>query len=371
MDHVVLNAIQLKQQSSGIGLMIYNLYKNLIEISPDLDFTILLSKDSPLLVDEIQYHVIRIPYKKQQSLQRTLYENFKISKYCKNCIYISCDSKLPLRLPKTACTFLFVTDLAVYRMGKVYRASRMLYWKYMFKHSINKSQKILAISQFTKDEIIDILHVNPFKISVVYCAPNAGVNYVTDFGRLDFVRNKYSLPEKFFLFVGNFNPRKNLINIIRAFDMFKVNDPSDYKLVIVGEKGWKFKKSEVIEAIKHKEDIIFPGYISDEDLSSLYSLSSAFVFPTLYEGFGIPLIEAQVCHTPVITSNTPCFHEVCGEGAIFVDPYSFNEICDAMHRIVDDHILREGLICKGLINSNRFSWKKSAEKLKQAILQIV
>lgn len=369
MKNVVLNAIQFKQQSSGIGLMIYNLFQNLIMISPELTFTVLLSQDSPNVKGNNHCHIIRIPYKKNQTVKRNIYENFQIAKYCHHCIYISCDSKLPLRLPKTSYPLLFVTDLAVFRMKEVYQTSRVLYWMLMFQYSIRKAKKVLAISQFTKNEIVDVLRISPNKIDVIYCAANEGMHCIENPNELDSIKMMYNLPPNFFLFVGNFNPRKNLVNIIRAFDQFKVKDNQDYKLVIVGEKGWKFQKEKALESIKHKEDIIFPGYIPDVDLPAFYSLSSALVFPTLYEGFGIPPIEAQVCHTPVIAANTSCFQEICGDGAVFVNPYSVENISDAMYQLVHNQPLRDTLVQNGIHNSQRFSWKNSAEQLKQVILQ--
>lgn len=369
MKNVVLNAIQFKQQSSGVGLMIYNLFRNLIMISPELTFTILLSQDSPDVGENDHCRTIRIPYTKDQTIQRNLYENFQIAKYCNNCIYISCDSKLPLCLPKTSYPLLFVTDMAVYRMREVYQTSRVLYWRLMFQYSIRKARKVLAISRFTKNEIIDVLHTSPNKIDVIYCAPNEGIHYIKSQKKIENVKKEYALPSKYFLFVGNFNPRKNLINIIRAFDQFKARDKQDYKLVIVGEKGWKFTKRKALESIEHKDDILFPGYIPDEDLPAFYSLSTALVFPTLYEGFGIPPIEAQVCHTPVIAANTSCFQEICGDGAVFVNPYLVEDICDAMYQMVHNQPLRNNLIKNGIQNSQRFSWRNSAGLLKQIILQ--
>ncbi|MFZ2539706.1 MAG: glycosyltransferase family 1 protein [Oscillospiraceae bacterium] len=366
---IILNAIQFKQQSSGIGLMIYNLYKNLIEVSPEIDFTILLSKDSPILVDEEKYNVIRTPFEKGQVLLRNLYENFVIGKYANNSLYLSCDSKLPLFMPKLSKKILFVTDLAVYRMGDVYQASRKLYWKYMFKRSIKKADKVIAISEFTKSEIIEILGTDSNKIEVVYCAANENISHVDEASKLEFVKQKYNLPDNFLLFVGNFNPRKNLINIIKAFDKFKQINTSNYKLVIVGENGWKFNGQEALADIVHKEDILFPGYVDDADLSAVYTLSDMFLFPTLYEGFGIPIIEAQLCKTPVIASNTSCFKEVAGDGAILVNPYSVEEISEAILAVCSDNALKEDLIKKGIDNCCKFSWKKSAEELKTIILE--
>ena len=134
-------------------------------------------------------------------------------------------------------------------------------------------------------------------------------------------------------------------------------------LVIVGEKGWVFDKEKALEGISSLKDIHFINYVESKDLSVIYSMADLFVFTTLYEGFGIPLIESQNCGTPVLASNISCFEEVAGKGAIYVDPYSVSDIRDGMYQILTDEDLKQQLIKEGYRNSNRFSWEQSADKL--------
>lgn len=176
------------------------------------------------------------------------------------------------------------------------------------------------------------------------------------------LRKKYHLPEHFLLFVGNFNPRKNLERLIRAFDRAKEEGIS-HQLVIAGEQGWKFNRDSVLQGIEHHSDIRFIGYVPDEDMPALYSAAELFLFPTLYEGFGIPVLEAQACGTPVLTSNGSAMPEVCGESAVFVDPYDADSIAEGILSILNDPKLAASLTEKGLRNVQRFSWAASARRL--------
>lgn len=187
-----------------------------------------------------------------------------------------------------------------------------------------------------------------------------------DTARLANLREKYHLPEHFVLFVGNFNPRKNLERLIRAFDRAK-EEGIPHQLVIAGEQGWKFDRDRALQRTKHSEDIRFIGYVPDEDMPALYSAADLFVFPSLYEGFGIPVLEAQACGTPVLTSNGSALPEVGGEGAVYVDPYNIDDISNGILRSLQDATLAENLSKKGLENVQRFSWKKSAIRLNRIV----
>lgn len=237
----------------------------------------------------------------------------------------------------------------------------------MLKRSIQIADKVVAISQFTKDEIIEILHIEPDKIEVIYCAAGDEYKRVDDPGERVRIREKYGLNNKYILFVGNFNPRKNLERIIKAFDQLKRKYGVEHKLIIVGEKGWKFSQEDALKGISATEDICFIDYVEKNDLPAIYSMADTFVFTTLYEGFGIPLIESQRCGAPVLASNTSCFEEIAGSGAIYVDPYNESDICEGMYRIIKEEDLRKQLIVEGYKNSERFSWVSSAEKLYQII----
>jgi glycosyltransferase involved in cell wall biosynthesis len=264
-----------------------------------------------------------------------------------------------------------VTDLALYRMPEAYQLTRALVWKAQYRLMKKHVVRWLAISEFTKRDMVELLGISAQDIDVVYTASHEDFCRVSDGRTQAAVREKYALPERYILFVGNFNPRKNLSRLIRAFDAFKRRSGLPHKLVIAGEHGWKFDKEEALSDIGHMADILFLGFVADADMPALYSMAELFAFPTLYEGFGIPVIEAQRCGTPVLTSNVSALPEVAGDGAFYVDPYDIDAISAALESILSDDALARELAAKGTINAKRFSWQTSARQLNDIIESVI
>lgn len=148
--------------------------------------------------------------------------------------------------------------------------------------------------------------------------------------------------------------------MIKAFDAVKTEKGVSHQLIIAGEQGWKFDRQQAVQGCNHPQAIRFIGFVPDEDMAALYSAASLFVFPTLYEGFGIPVLEAQVCGVPVLTSNYTSLPEVGGEGAYYVDPYSEKEIAEGIWKLLTEPELAEKLVQLGKQNVKRFSWERSA-----------
>ena len=156
---------------------------------------------------------------------------------------------------------------------------------------------------------------------------------VDDQAALAALRENYHLPERYVLFVGNNNPRKNLGRMIQAFDWMKERTGLAHQLIIAGEQGWRFDRDKALNGVRHRDDVRFIGFVPDEDMPALYSGAGLFAFPTLYEGFGIPVIEAQRCGVPVVTSNVSALPEAAGNGALYADPYDVESISRAMEKI--------------------------------------
>lgn len=184
------------------------------------------------------------------------------------------------------------------------------------------------------------------------------------------VQEKYNLPEKFVLFLGTIEPRKNIEAVIRAFDKASYEFPS-YELLLAGGKGWNNKGIyEIHNKLKNKDKIRFLGYVEHEEKPALYKLASLFVFPSIYEGFGLPPLEAMACGTPVITSNASSLPEVVGDAGLMVNPYNINELVEAMKVMLSDAELRQRFIEKGLARAQKFTWERCAEKTLELIQQI-
>lgn len=367
MKSVTVNALQFKQNSSGIGVMIRELFSRYTRTT-SRRCRVILPRDGPDFPAAPGTEIVRIPWTYRQNIRRMVFQTFVMGRrYGKDTILLTTDSKAPFLLDRSCTLVPLITDLAVFRMPQVYRTSRAVWWKLQYKYLCRRADFFLAISEFTKREMTQLLGIPAEKIHVVHCAASDALAPVEDREKLCRLREKYRLPDRYFLFVGNANPRKNLARIIRAFDRVVESAESGCNLVIAGGQGWKFSEEDTLRDVRHKDRIRFIGFVEDEDMPALYSAAELFLFPTLYEGFGIPIIEAQLCGTPVLTSNCSSLPEVAGDAAVYVDPYSEESIRDGMVRVLSDPEFARELRQKGLANALRFSWQHSAQLLETII----
>jgi len=179
--------------------------------------------------------------------------------------------------------------------------------------------------------------------------------------RLAEVRRRDGLRGPYILFVGNLEPRKNLVRLIEAFGRLKARHTLPHQLIVAGKRGWLYRSIfEAVERLGLRDDVIFTGYVPAEDLPALYAMADLFAFPSLYEGFGLPVLEAMACGTPVLTARTGSLPEVAGEAAWYVDPLDVEALADGMARILTDPGTRADLVDRGLLQAKRFTWAKTA-----------
>lgn len=236
-----------------------------------------------------------------------------------------------------------------------------------------EADKIIAVSQSTKDDLVSLYSLPAEKIKVIYSGIEGelGKKGLTSEQKL-LIRKKYNLPENFILYFGTLEPRKNLVGLIQAYEVFRQQMANDkkYSLVLAGNSGWlcddifaEARKSDFAE------DIIFTGFISPSDKIYLYNMASLFVYPSFFEGFGFPPLEAMSCGVPVICSHTSSFPEVVGEAALMIDPYNFDEIAWAMKEVLSDRELKQDLVEDGFARIKNFSWNKCAEETLSLLLE--
>jgi len=358
----VINALQYLDDSSGIGILLRELFGRVAQRRDRCQ--VILPKGSKAFPCGEKTETVVAPCSYEESFRRIAYQSFVVGpRYCKDALFLTTDSKVPILLPKNTKILPVVTDLAVFRMPEAYRFSRVLLWKLQFRTLCSRADRFVAISEFTKREMTELLGIPEQSIQVVYCAAPEHIVQVCSPTALDALRVKYRLPERFVLFVGNFNPRKNIERLIAAFDQMKQRSGLQVSLVIAGAQGWKFDRSIALRGVSSAKDILFVGYVPDEEMAALYSAAELFVFPSLYEGFGIPVIEAQKCGTPVLTSNTSALPEVGGDGAVYVDPMDVAGLSNEMETLLQSQALQESMIAKGKENAARFSWEESAQQL--------
>ncbi|MCK6649535.1 MAG: glycosyltransferase family 4 protein, partial [Bacteroidia bacterium] len=241
------------------------------------------------------------------------------------------------------------------------------YYHYFFPRFANKANRIATVSEFSKSDLVQTYGVAPSKIDVVFNGSNEMYSPISDELKLQ-TQKRFSVTAEYFLFVGSLHPRKNISRLFKAFDLFKSSVDSNVKLVIVGEKYyWTNEIKNTYLNMKFKEDVIFTGRLSNEDLKNVLGSALALTYVPYFEGFGIPILEAMSCDTPVITSNITSMPEVAGNAALLVDPFSEKSIADAMIYICKDEDMRTDLIKKGRERRKEFSWDRSANLLWESI----
>lgn len=365
MKRIVINALQYKQNSSGIGILIRELFGRYTMIT-SRENLVILPGSGPKFKAGNRTKQVRIPWSYRQTLRRLLFQTVNLGlQYGKNSILLATDSKTPLLLPSSCALIPLITDLAVFRMPEVYQLSRVLWWRMQYQYVCRRADLFLTISQFTKLEMQRILRIPEEKIYVVPCAASDYYRPIREPVQLHLVQKKYKLPEHFLLFVGNQNPRKNMKRMLQAFDSIAQKIP--HHLVIAGEQGWKFRSEDILKTLQNSQKFHFIGYVPDEDMPALYSLAAVFLFPSLYEGFGIPILEAQQCEVPVLASRGSAMMEVGGEGAIYVDPYQVDSIKEGILQLIRNPGCARELARKGAKNADRYSWDRSAQILNDII----
>lgn len=245
------------------------------------------------------------------------------------------------------------------------------YYKYFFPRFAKRAERIATVSEFSKTDIIKQYNIESEKIDVVFNGANITFKPLNEVEISNF-RNQYSEGKPYFLFVGALHPRKNVANLLKAYDLFRSKYNFDIPLIIAGTKMWWTKEMErVYTSMKFKDNVIFCGRLSANELHKYLASSLALTYISTFEGFGIPIVEAFYCGTPVITSNVTSMPEVAKDAAILVDPFSIESISEAMFEITNNIKLREDLVHKGNIRKNNFSWDKSANLLWNAIEKLI
>ncbi len=281
-------------------------------------------------------------------------------------------SAMPIIYPKN--TVAVIHDVGFMRFPEAYGGWQRAYLRWSTKFAVKHAKKIITISQFSKSEIIKYFNCDKDKIDVVPLACDSEkFKIIKDKNKIKKVLDKYSISKPYILFVGRLEKKKNIKNIIKAFLEFKASSASaSYKLVLSGSPGLADARPRMtgekndarprMTGEKIQDDIIMPGFVPDEDLPYLYSGAEIFLFPSLYEGFGMPILEAMACGTPVITSNISSCPEVGGDAVAYVNPKNYKEIADMTQKLLSDNDFRQSIIKQGLDRAKKFSWQECGLK---------
>jgi glycosyltransferase involved in cell wall biosynthesis len=288
---------------------------------------------------------------------------------------------LPMVIRKGLKTVMTVHDLGAEYLPQMHQLKQRAYLNWMTHTQLKNATKLIAVSEATKKDIIKKVGVDPKRIEVIYEGVNLEVFKPVKEDTLVNALSKFDINiGSYFLFIGTIQPRKNLERLIEAYDSYYGPFNEVPKLVLAGNKGWLSDDIyKLVELLDLTEKVKFLGRVSDEELASLYSGAIALVYPSLFEGFGLPILEAQACECPVVTSNISSLPEIAGDSAILVDPYDINSISWGMEQFLKrtskedkdysktvifeaNGTKRKEFIKRGLTNIKRFSWEKAARE---------
>lgn len=355
----------IKNKLEGIGLFTYESLKRITQSHPEIDFYFLFDRnfDQEFIFSQNVHPVVLFPQARHPFLWYWWFEISVAGWLNKNKpdLFVSTDGYgcLNSNVPQ----LLVIHDIAFEHFPEHVSFLTRKYYQYFMPRFAAKANRIATVSEFSKHDIASHYHLSSEKIDVVYNGAKEVYTPVSDELKIS-VKQKYADSKNYFVYVGSIHPRKNVKRLLLAFEQFKHATNSDFKLLIVGRKAWDFTDvNETHSGMKFKNDVKFLGHIPPNELGEIVASAYAMVYVSLFEGFGIPIVEAMSCEVPVIASNITSMPEAAGDAALLVNPNSVEEISSAMKKMVEDSTLRNSLIEKGKIQIKKYSWDLTAQKL--------
>jgi glycosyltransferase involved in cell wall biosynthesis len=351
-----------KLHDFGIGTYIRNLLRQLARIDHDTEYVLLcgeadigvaaqLGPNFRAVLEPSPNYSIREQIHVPWVLRRERPDLYHAPHYVLPAA-VSCSSVVTIH----DCIHLMFPQYLPNRMAYAYARAQM--WT-----AAHRSDCILTVSDASKRDILHLFNVPPEKIVVVYNAIDAHFSLTPAPEAVARVRERYQLNHRFVLYVGNIKPHKNLVRLIEAFNELRSGDLEDVKLLIIGDEISKLPAlRRAVHRHKLHKHVRFLGYVPDDQLAVLYRLAAVFVFPSLYEGFGLPPLEAMASGTPVVTSNVSSLPEVVGDAAVLVDPHDVDSIVAGLRSVLTDPVRAEEMRRKGLERAREFSWERSVAK---------
>ncbi len=369
MKIAVNTRLLLKNKLEGIGWFTYESMKRIVEKHPEHQFYFIFDrKPDTSFIFGPNVEAIVAPPQARHPILFYLWFEFSIPRVLKKIkadIFVSPDAFYSLSCPCKG--LLVIHDLNFEHFPELLPALVRKYYRYFTPKFARKASRIATVSAYSKEDIVQQYGVSPDKIDVVYNGANNHFKPIDEKTRIE-TRNQYCQGSDYFIFIGALNPRKNLEHLFSAFDVYRSKDENQAKLLIVGEKmWWSGNIKESYDRMKFKDEVIFTGRLEPDELHKVMGSALALTYVSLFEGFGIPIIEAFNSEIPVITSNVTSMPEIASDAALLVDPNKIDDIANAMSELSGKPEKRLELIEKGRQRKLDFSWEKTANNLWQSI----
>jgi len=355
----------IENELEGIGRFSYEILKELCNKNPNIEFDFIFDRPFSkkfLFNKNITGHILS-PQTRHPFLWYYWFEIKlpKLLKKIKPDIFLSLDGFISTSINLKQISV--IHDINFEHYPQNLPLFHRKFYQFFFPKYAKKAKTIITVSNYSKEDIIKTYGVQKEKIHVIYNGVGNSFSPMNKQEKRE-IKKTFSSGSDYFIFIGSIHKRKNISNLLKGFDLYKEKTKSQTKLLIVGKKRWWSKEmNKTYQKNNFKNDILFTGYLQEKTLPKVLGSAKGLCFPSLFEGFGLPIVEAMKCGVPVITSNTTSMPEICGESGITVDPNNVNEIANAIKKIDEDPNLREKLIKLGLKRAKIFNWQIASEKL--------
>jgi glycosyltransferase involved in cell wall biosynthesis len=365
--HIGIDAHAIGARQGGNETYIRGLIKSLAEIDGDNLYTIYLANASAAaqwreeFTNRYKNFSVRLLPPPTPLVRVPVYLTYELFKRPVDVLHVQYTAPPFCRVPVVVT----IHDLAFERMPETFTRRGSFQLKLTVRRTAKKAARIATVSEYSRQDLLDIYKLPPEKVVVTYNGVESSFTLQPSVpNEAEEVRRRFGVSRDFLLAVGSLQPRKNLVRLIRAYARLR-SERQDFRpqLVIVGRKLWL--ASEIFDEVKRQrwaDDVILTGYVADEDLPALYRAARAFVYPSLFEGFGLPPLEAMACGTPVVTSDVSSLPEITGDAALLIDPNDERALANALVEVVNNDRLRAELREKGIAQAKKFTWRDAAEK---------
>lgn len=358
---VGISAHTLGTNTGGIETFVRGSIRGLGAVDPRGDYTLFLSPPLPTDPVEGSERMRRVVVPTRHTLLRNAV-TFPLALAKERIDVVHVQYAAPPLCPSRIVVSVY--DLIHEYHPDFYTRDVLLQYRALVPFTIRRAAIVHTVSEYSKRDIVRRYCVPPDKVAVTLCAADPLFRQIHDEQRLADVRLRYHTGDHFILYVGNIERRKNLKTLIEAYVRLRQTDATRHNLVLVGRNAWLY--DDIFATARtsgYADELVFTGYVPKDDLIALYNAASLFVYPSLFEGFGIPPLEAMACGTPVVCSNASSLPEVVDDAAIMVDPLAVDELAAAIARTLRDDDLRRQLIARGLQRTAMFTWEKAAQRL--------
>lgn len=352
--HIILDARIIDEHLNGISRYTYELIKG-ISKNDNVQYSLLINDISKAKI--IFKDIPNLKYIKVKSKFLSLGEIIELplvlNKYKDKAIFHSPSFSISPFISTNM--IMTIHDLNHLEFPQFYTPFHKYYYEFIVKPSAIKCSKILTVSNFSKKKIVEWLKCDPDKVQVTYNGINSTFTPIDDSNMFQAVRKKYSLPEKFVLYIGNLKEHKNVVTLIKSMKYVK-----KIKLILNGKETQELK--DLIEKLDIWDRVSFIGYVDDEDIKYLYNMAEIFVFPSLYEGFGLPPLEAMACGCPTIISDAECLRELITDDDFTFEKKDYKQLAEKINELLEDEKLRKKFIDKGVQFASNYTWSNCINK---------